>query len=316
MVVVPAQKLRILSWNILHGEQIPPIGKLSAEQWKSNLITSSTEISQNLKPDFIGLQEVDLNQGRSANLNQTKLIAETMGLKYWAFIPTLIGTPGEKWIKVDQKNPPVISNNFSTQTSNQGASSESSSTEDSSTESSSIGATINSMPASYGVGFATNQLIKKIHYKYLGRSMVGMPLLIPNDGKSGAQFIYVQDEPRVALIAELENGLTITTTHLSFAPGVNIYQLGKLTKFLKTIPGKHILTGDFNLPGDLPSKLSSITGGWSSLIKQSTYPSWKPKIQFDYLLAQSDSGFTAKQLPQLKPIISDHIPIGAEVIFN
>ena len=301
MVVVPAQKLRILSWNILHGEQIPPIGKLSAEQWKNNLITASMEISKNLQPDFIGLQEVDLNQSRSANLNQTKLIAETMGLKYWAFIPTLIGTPGEKWIKVDERNPPIISSNLSTHASTQDASTE---------------ATINSMPASYGVGFATNQPIKKIHYKYLGRSMVGMPLLIPNEGKSGAKFIYVQDELRVALIAELENGLTITTTHLSFAPGVNIYQLGKLTKFLKTIPGKHILTGDLNLPGDLPSKLSSITGGWSSLIKQSTYPSWKPKIQFDYILAKGDSGFTAKQLPQLKPIISDHIPIGGEVIFN
>ncbi len=301
MVVVPAQKLRILSWNILHGEQIPPIGKLSAEQWKNNLITASMEISKNLQPDFIGLQEVDLNQSRSANLNQTKLIAETMGLKYWAFIPTLIGTPGEKWIKVDEKNPPIISSNLFTHASTQDASTE---------------ATINSMPASYGVGFATNQPIKKIHYKYLGRSMVGMPLLIPNEGKSGAKFIYVQDELRVALIAELENGLTITTTHLSFAPGVNIYQLGKLTKFLKTIPGKHILTGDLNLPGDLPSKLSSITGGWSSLIKQSTYPSWKPKIQFDYLLAKGDSGFTAKQLPQLKPIISDHIPISAEISFN
>ena len=296
MVVVPAQKLRILSWNILHGEQIPPAGKLSMEQWKNNLITSATEISQNLKPDFIGLQEVDLNQSRSANLNQTKLIAETMGLKYWAFIPTLIGTPGEKWIKVDEKNPPIISSNLSTHSLSEDRS--------------------NSAPTSYGVGFATNQPIKKIHYKYLGRSMVGMPLIIPNEGKSGAKFIYVQDEPRVALIAELENGLTITTTHLSFAPGVNIYQLGKLTNFLKTIPGKHILTGDLNLPGDLPSKLSSVTGGWSSLIKQSTYPSWKPKIQFDYLLAKSDSGFTAKQLPQLKPIISDHIPIGAEISFN
>jgi hypothetical protein len=277
MVVVPAQKLRIISWNILHGEQIPPVGKLSTEQWKNNLITSSTEISQNLKPDFIGLQEVDLNQSRSANLNQTRLIAETMELKHWAFIPTLIGTPGEKWIKVDEKNPPIISSNLSTHSLSEGRS--------------------NSAPASYGVGFATNQPIKKIHYKYLGRSMVGMPLLIPSEGKSGAKFIYVRDEPRVALIAELENGITITTTHLSFAPGVNIYQLGKLTNFLKTIPGKH-------------------TGGWSSLIKQSTYPSWKPKIQFDYLLAKRESGFTATQLPQLKPIISDHIPIGAEISFN
>lgn len=292
MVVVPAQKLRILSWNILHGEQIPPAGKLATEQWKNNLITSATEISQNLKPDFIGLQEVDLNQNRSGNLNQTEVIAETLGLKYWAYIPTLIGTPGEKWQKVDQRKSPLISNDSPAKQVR------------------------DALPPSYGIGFATNQPIKKIHFKYLGRSLVGMPLLIPNENKSGARFIYVQDEPRVALIAELENGLTITTTHLSFAPGVNIYQLKKLTNFLSSLPGKHILSGDLNLPADLPSKLSATTGGWSSLVKQSTYPSWKPKIQFDYLLAKSDSGFSAKQLPQLKPIISDHIPIGAEITFN
>jgi endonuclease/exonuclease/phosphatase family metal-dependent hydrolase len=291
MVVVPAQKLRILSWNILHGEQIPPSNKLTAEQWKNNLVTAATDVSQNLKPDFIGLQEVDLNQNRSGNLNQTKLIAETMGLKHWAYIPTLIGTPGEKWKKVEEKHNPIITN----ETPNQ---------------------VINSLPPSYGISFATNQAIRKIHYKYLGRSLVGMPLVIPSEGKAGARFIYVQDEPRVALTAELEDGLTITTTHLSFAPGMNLFQLGKLSKFLESIAGKHILSGDLNLPADLPSKLSSITGGWSSLIKQSTYPSWKPKIQFDYLLAKSDSKFTAKQLPLLKPIISDHIPIGAEVTFN
>ena len=296
MVVLPAQKLRILSWNILHGEQIPPVKKLTAEQWKNNLITAASDVMQNLKPDFIGLQEVDLNQNRSGNLNQTKLIADSLGLKYWAFIPTLIGTPGEKWKKTEDKQTPFITSDSLNKSSGQ--------------------ALIGNMPASYGIGFATNQAIKKIHYKYLGRSLVGMPLLIPNEGKSGAKFIYVQDEPRVALIAELENGLTITTTHLSFAPGVNIYQLSKLSKFLNSIPGKHILSGDLNLPGDLPAKLSSIAGGWSSLVKQYTYPSWKPKIQFDYLLAKSESGFEVKQLPVSKPIISDHIPIGAELTFN
>ena len=300
MVVLPAQKLRILSWNILHGEQIPPVKNQSSERWKNNLITAATEISQNLKPDFIGLQEVDFNQNRSGNLNQTKIIAESIGLKYWAYIPTLIGTPGEKWKKVEAERAPFITNESSEESSAK--------TLEQSSKS--------NLPASYGIGFATNQPIKKIHYKYLGRSLVGMPLLIPNEDKSGAKFIYVQDEPRVALIAELENGLTITTTHLSFAPGVNLYQLGKLSKFLNSIPGKHILTGDLNLPGDLPAKLSSIAGGWSSLVKQYTYPSWRPKIQFDYLLAKSESGFQIKQLPISKPIISDHIPIGAELTFN
>jgi len=292
MVVVPAQKLRILSWNILHGEQIPPVGKLTPEQSKNNLITSATEISQNLKPDFVGLQEVDLNQNRSGNLNQTEVIAETIGLKYWAYIPTLIGTPGERWQKVDQRKSPLLTNTSPNKQIK------------------------DSLPPSYGIGFATNQPIKKIHFKYLGRSLIGMPLLIPNDKKSGARFIYVRDEPRVALTAELEGGLTITTTHLSFAPGVNIYQLKKLSNFLNAIPGKHILSGDLNLPADLPSKLSVIAGGWSSLIKQSTYPSWKPKIQFDYLLAKRETDLSANQLSTIRPVISDHIPIGAEIFFN
>ena len=292
MVVVPAQKLRILSWNILHGEQIPPVEKLTAEQRKNNLVTAAFDVMQNLKPDFIGLQEVDLNQNRSGNLNQTKIIAESMGLKYWAFIPTLIGTPGENWQKVNEKVSPII------------------------TESSPAELVTKSLPPSYGISFATNQPIKKIHFKFLGRSLVGMPLLIPNGNKSGAKFIYVKDEPRAALIAELENGVTITTTHLSFAPGVNLYQLNRLSNYLETIPGKHILTGDLNLPADLPSKLSAITGGWNSLVEQSTYPSWKPKIQFDYLLAKSESKFQVKQLPAAKPIISDHVPIGAELTFN
>lgn len=292
MVVPPAQKMRILSWNILHGEQIPPAGKLTAEQWKNNLITSATEISQNLKPDFIGLQEVDLNQNRSGNLNQTEVIAETIGLKYWAYIPTLIGTPGERWQKVDLRNSPLLTNASPNKQVR------------------------DLLPPSYGIGFATNQPIKKIYFKYLGRSLVGMPLLIPNENKSGARFIYVQDEPRVALIAELENGLTITTTHLSFAPGVNMYQLKKLSNFLNTIAGKHILSGDLNLPANLPTKLSAITGGWNSLVDQSTYPSWKPKIQFDYLLAKRESDLSANQLSTIRPVISDHIPIGAEIFFN
>ena len=133
MVVVPAQKLRILSWNILNGEQIPPTKKLTAEQWKNNLITAATDVSQNLKPDFIGLQEVDLNQNRSGNLNQTKVIAESLELKYWAYIPTLIGTPGEKWKKVEVKQSPIITNDSPNQI-------------------------INSLPPSYGIAFATNEL--------------------------------------------------------------------------------------------------------------------------------------------------------------
>ncbi len=281
MVVAPAQMMRVISWNLLHGQKIPPT---SSQDWQTELVTAAKKVANDLNPDFIALQEVDFFQSRSGLTNQAKLIAQSMQLKYWAYLPTLTGTPGEKWRRVKDLKKSII------------------------TESSSD----KNPQSSYGIALATNWPIKKLYVKKLGRSIVGMPLLIPKDDGKGVRFIYVKDEPRVALIAELENGYTIATTHLSFVPGVNIFQLNRLSSYLKKLPGVALLTGDLNLPGNLPSKLS----GFRSLISQSTYPSWRPKIQFDYIMLRKKE---LKTISGIKPIkstttgISDHIPIGVEI---
>jgi len=281
MVVAPAQKMRVISWNLLHGQVIPP---LPEQDWQQNLITSAKDVAKHFQPDFISLQEVDYLQPRSGNINQTKLIAENMGLKYWYYLPALLGTPGNRWQKVKNLESEIISQN----TNNP------------------------SLNTSYGIGLATNQLVKNVYVKYLGRSLVGMPLLVPKDNGHGVKFIYVKDEPRIALIAQLENGLTITTTHLSFVPGVNIFQLNKLSSFLKKLPGKQILVGDLNLPANIPTRVS----GFRSLLSQSTYPSWKPSIQFDYIMKERSDSITAEGLGRFRPKISDHIPIGVELKFE
>jgi len=281
MVVAPAQRLRVISWNLLHGQKIPPT---NSQDWQAELASAAKRVADQLKPNFIALQEVDYFQSRSDLTNQTKVIAQSMQLKYWAYLPTLIGTPGEKWRRVKD-----LKNSIITQSS------------------------LDKNPkASYGIALATNWPIKKLHVKKLGRSIIGMPLLIPRDDGKGVRFIYVKDEPRVALIAELENGFTIATTHLSFVPGVNIFQLNKLSFFLKKLPGLALLTGDLNLPANLPSKLS----GFKSLVSQATYPSWKPKIQFDYIMIRKK---VLSKILSVKPIqstttqISDHNPIGVEI---
>ena len=281
MVVAPAQRMRVISWNLLHGQKIPPT---NSQDWQAEVVGAAKKVEDELQPNFIALQEVDYFQSRSDLTNQTKLVAQSMQLKYWAYLPTLIGTPGEKWRSVKDLKNSII------------------------TESS-----IDKNPkASYGIALATNWPIKKLYVKKLGRSIVGMPLLIPKDNGKGVRFIYVKDEPRVALIAELENGYTIATTHLSFVPGVNIFQLNKLSSYLKNLPGFALLTGDLNLPANLPSKLS----GFKSLISQATYPSWKPKIQFDYIMLRKSE---LKSVSSIKPIkstatgISDHTPIGVEI---
>jgi len=281
MVVAPAQRMRVISWNLLHGQKIPPT---SSQDWQTELVSAAKQVADESQPNFIALQEVDYFQSRSDLTNQTKLVAQSMQLKYWAYLPTLIGTPGEKWRSVKDLKSSII------------------------TESS-----LDKNPkASYGIALATNWPIKKLYVKKLGRSIVGMPLLIPKDNGKGVRFIYVKDEPRVALIAELENGYTIATTHLSFVPGVNVFQLNKLSSYLKKLPGFALLTGDLNLPANLPSKLS----GFKSLISQATYPSWKPKIQFDYIMLRKSE---LKSISSIKPIkstatgISDHTPIGVEI---
>jgi endonuclease/exonuclease/phosphatase family metal-dependent hydrolase len=280
MVVAPAQKMRVISWNLLHGQVIPP---LAEQDWQQNLITSAKDVAKHFQPDFISLQEVDYLQPRSGNINQTKLIAESMGLKYWYYLPALLGTPGSRWQKVKNLEPGIISQNTNNPSPN----------------------------TSYGIGFATSVPIKKIYTKALGRSIIGMPLLVPKDNGKGARFIYVKDEPRVALIAELENGLTIATTHLSFVPFVNVFQLNRLIIALKKLSGVPVLVGDLNLPANIPSKLS----GFKSVISQSTYPSWKPKIQFDYIMVANNQEVQATPLSTIKPDISDHVPIGAELNF-
>ena len=280
MVVAPAQKMRVISWNLLHGQVIPP---LAEQDWQQNLITSAKDVAKHFQPDFISLQEVDYLQPRSGNINQTKLIAESMGLKYWYYLPALLGTPGSRWQKVKNLEPGIISQNTNNPSPN----------------------------TSYGIGFATSVPIKKIYTKALGRSIIGMPLLVPKDNGKGARFIYVKDEPRVALIAELENGLTIATTHLSFVPFVNVFQLNRLIIALKKLSGVPVLVGDLNLPANIPSKLS----GFKSVISQSTYPSWKPKIQFDYIMVANNQEVQASPFSTIKPDISDHVPIGAELNF-
>lgn len=279
MVVAPVQKMRVISWNLLHGQKIPPT---ASQNWQLDLVAAAKAVAEKMQPDFLAMQEVDYFQARSGFINQSKLIAESMQLKHWAYLPTLLGTPGENWRTIKDLNQVLItSENY--QSSN---------------------------VASYGIAVATNQPIKKLYVKKLGRSIIGMPLLIPKDNGKGGRFIYVKDEPRVALIAELENGFTIATTHLSFVPGVNIFQLNRLAAYLKKLTGALILVGDLNLPANLPSKLSH----FKSLIAQSTYPSWSPKIQFDYIMASNrllkTSQITYQEIKSINPGISDHIPIG------
>ena len=295
--------MRITSWNLLHGQ--------GATNFRA--IADALDVGNS---DFvIGVQEVDAFQDRSDQVFQVADLASELGAQYFAFARCVIGTPGFKWRKVRSDEAVLMASSDSTNITSTNIAGERVLNE--------------ANPPSYGIGLITNIPVTKWEVLALGKSVIGLPLVFPSgeadsennfpiaDAKSSARpklrFIYVKDEPRYAVAAQLANGFTVVNMHLSFVPLVNLFQLWRVKRWLAKMPGKHILLGDLNLPFDLPVKLSK----WKSLVTMASYPTWQPKIQFDYIL--SDNFAVDKSCKDLvKPIflksdISDHLPVTIEI---
>ena len=276
----------VTSWNLLHAMAIPPTNDVLGDQ----LLLGQAMLKINA--DVIGVQEVDEKLERSGEISQVRLLAESMGAVDWAFAPSVIGTPGFKWRAVNSSDAEIVTNKNSH--TNDGA----------------------ELVGGYGIGIASKVAVKHWDRIDLGRSVFGMPLIIPAEGKDGKQKakpIYVADEPRVALAATLENGWTVINTHLSFVPFVNLYQLRKIKLWAKKLSKQYgtqvLIIGDLNLPKGIPALGSS----WNSLITQNTYPSWGAKIQFDYILSNSLKTDQYEVLDTVATGISDHLPIRVKI---
>jgi endonuclease/exonuclease/phosphatase family metal-dependent hydrolase len=273
--------MRITSWNILHGMAIPPtpVADIAA------LAQAAAKIAKDLAPELVAAQECDYRLARTAGANQISEIAQSMGAPHFAFAPCIIGTPGEKWRKLNPSDQAIVTESDNADTYEGG----------------------------YGIGIASKIEVIKWHRLDLGNAPIGMPLLVPGeDGNPGKlRPIYIRDEPRVALAATLVNGITVINTHLSFVPGYNLKQLRAIKRWAieleKEMNTTAIIVGDLNLPKNLPVVASK----WRSLATQATYPSWGAKIQFDYILTRS--AMESRQLPTVATGVSDHLPLSVEL---
>ena len=63
-----------------------------------------------LGSDVAGFQEVDHHLARSGNEPQMHIAAQSLGAKYWAFAPSVIGTPGEVRRHLNGSDEKIISN--------------------------------------------------------------------------------------------------------------------------------------------------------------------------------------------------------------
>lgn len=253
-----------------------------------SLAQASQHLARELSPDFIGVQECDFNLVRSGDSNQIAEIAASIGAAHFAFAPCIIGTPGEKWRKLNAGDQRIVT----------------------SAERADV---VKDIEGGYGIGIASTVEVTKWHRLDLGNSPIGMPLLIPGDesGPGKVRPIYIRDEPRVALAATRVDGYTIINTHLSFVPGYNLKQLRALKRWAAKLERETgtiaIIMGDLNLPKNLPV----VGSQWKSLATQATYPSWGAKIQFDYILSKAP--VTAKALVTVSTGVSDHLPLSVEI---
>jgi endonuclease/exonuclease/phosphatase family metal-dependent hydrolase len=264
--------MKVTSWNLLHGMRIPP--------QKGEDLSDLPAAADSLGTDVLAMQEVDHGLARSKGVFQARDIATRMGAIDWAFAPAIIGSPEGKWHRAEKV--PFITNDINDTEIDSG---------------------------SYGIAIISKIKVLKWHRLNLGKSIIGMPLLVADRETGKAKSIYIRDEPRMALAAELENGWTIINTHLSFVPGMNLYQLTKLKKWADSFGDKVFLLGDFNLPIGIPV----LGSNWQSLYAQNTYPSWMPKIQFDYILSKGIALKDVVQVPTTRTGISDHLPLTIEI---
>ena len=275
--------IRVATYNLLHG--VPILGA-SGTQPGANLPTGDDallrEAVKDIDADVIGLQEVDVWQPRSHGAHQVRSVAEAMAANDWLFAASVDGTPGEPgWAEAGDHQI--------------------------------HGSTDPDQPATplYGVGLVSRRPVLRWQTIRFDAAPLSLPLMIPSQPRP--RFIKVADEPRSAIAAVIQGDdgiFTVATAHLSFVPGFNVKQLRQLRSWLAEFPRPLILMGDFNLPGNLPARIT----GYTSLVKQATYPSMRPTAQLDHILADRLPG-GALMAPAIvhRLVVSDHAAVSADL---
>lgn len=264
--------VRLATYNLLHGMTVlggvpqtvrDPSGRaLGAPADDSPLRRAVAE----LDADVLGLQEVDVHQPRSDYSHQVRVAADALRAEHWHFAPAVVGTPGEHgWKPADQRLDHVSAGTAARPD-----------------ERSSASLQVERMGPLYGVGLVSRLPVLEWRSTRFDASPWSMPLLVPGDPRP--RILRVPDEPRAAIAAVVQGPtgpFTVATAHLSFVPGYNIRQLRALRRWLHGLPRPLVLLGDFNLPGGVPARVT----GYVELARGSTYPSFRPRVQLDHVLA-------------------------------
>jgi endonuclease/exonuclease/phosphatase family metal-dependent hydrolase len=226
--------------------------------------------AKSIDADVLGLQEVDRCQERSGSSDQTALVAEALGARWHRFVPALHGTPGQRvtWTAATVDDGALAAG------------------------------------PTYGVGMVSRLPVRSWRVLRFPPAPIGLPLLVPAAPRP--RLMLIPDEPRLALAAVVERPggglMTVVTAHLSFVPGWNVRQLRRIVRGVADLPAPRLLVGDLNLVGDLPR----LATGWSRLARVATYPSHRPRVQFDHALGDGIGPAAVAQVLSMPLGVSDH----------
>jgi len=167
--------------------------------------------------------------------------------------------------------------------------------------------------AAYGVALVSRHPATAWQVVRLPSAPVTVPMWF-----GGPKPIWVTDEPRVAVLADLETplgDLRVGTTHLSFVPWWNGRQL-RLVRGVMTTPRPRrgsaargqqgptvptILTGDLNMGARRAGRLT----GMRSLATGPTFPVQRPVVQLDHILSD-DPDLVSDDQRVVRFDLSDH----------
>ena len=279
--------IRFATFNVLHG--VPILGaSTTGQQPIAGMPLGDDallkEAVRSINADVIGLQEIDVWQPRSAMVHQVESVAASLSAEHWLFAASVSGTPGEPgWT----------------------------SGSDAHIHGSTDGGDVTEQTPLYGVGLVSRLPVLSWQTNRFDPAPLSLPLMVPSQPRP--RFIKVADEPRSAIAAVIQGHhgvFTVATAHLSFVPGYNVKQLRQLRAWLAELPRPLIVMGDFNLPGSIPARIT----GYTSLVKQATYPSMRPTAQLDHILADGLSAAAIVGTAVVQPLpVSDHAAVSIDL---
>jgi endonuclease/exonuclease/phosphatase family metal-dependent hydrolase len=187
------------TFNILHGRSVHDgaveLGRLE-------------ESVRRLDADVLALQEVDLDQPRSAMADLTAVAAQAMGAVAHRFVAAISGTPGATWMAATGREQPGT--------------------------------------AAYGVALLSRFPVQNWQVVRLPRIPVTFPMYLREPRK--VLMVHEEPRAAMVARLETPLGpMTVANTHLSFVPWWNRVQLRHLLRDMRGFAAPRVLMGDLNM---------------------------------------------------------------------